>query len=116
MALSAMAAPPLNVEEQIMYKYVTKRWPGNASRMVPGFYVQFRGKYAGPFNSQKEAAKVASNWSGIPINSLRKVQGPPRVDEEEKGPRRSCQTCTYGLQATCSFHVDDVIRLHGQRA
>ena len=90
---TAMATSRMNLEEEIAYKYVTKRWPGNASRMQPGFYAQFRGKSAGPFNTQKDAAKAASAWSGKPLNNLRKFTG-PEVQGPGDEPRLSCTKAT----------------------
>lgn len=60
------------LEEPVLFKYITKRLPGNPSRMSPGFYAQYKGTSKGVFKTQLEAAKAASQMSGVAISQLRK--------------------------------------------
>jgi hypothetical protein len=52
------------------FKYVLKREAGNASRMSPGFYMRCRGKFAGPFCTQEEAAAEAAKILKVPTHTL----------------------------------------------
>lgn len=54
----------------VSYKYVTFRKPGNSSRMAPGFYMQCRGVWAGPFADQEQAARKAATVLKVPVSNL----------------------------------------------
>ena len=87
---ATVASSKGNLEEQIIYKYVTKRLPNNVSRMPPGFYAQYKGKQTGPFPTQRAAAQEAAQLAGVPANSLLKPQA-RQAAEEESARRLSSQ-------------------------
>lgn len=66
------------LEEDIRYKYVTKRLPGNPSRMPPGFYAQYGGKQSKAFANQMDAARAAAAMSGHTISQLKKEPRLPK--------------------------------------
>jgi hypothetical protein len=52
------------------FEYVQKRKAGNTSRLPPGFYMRCRGKWAGPFGTQEEAATAAAKALKVPTDTL----------------------------------------------
>lgn len=56
----------------MIYKYVVYRAPGNPSRAAPGYYMQHSGVWKGPFDSEKQAAKVAAKHIGTRLADLMK--------------------------------------------
>jgi len=76
-------------DEPCKYRYVTKRLPGNASRMKPGFYAVYRNKSVGPFLKQADAAAAASKLCGVPVRNLAKAM-PKQADPQLTRPLLIC--------------------------
>ena len=64
-------------EENLLYKHVTRRLPGNSSRMRPGFWVHNHPELSGtsgPFPTQMQAAKYIADKTDTTISDLRKTR------------------------------------------
>lgn len=89
------------LDEPIKYKYVTKRMPGNISRMAPGFYAVHQNRSVGPFQKQAAAASAASKLSGLPVRNLFKT---PPVESPQM--TRLSQYCTNWGQCWVIFDLE----------